>query len=207
VTLSAGRTESPGGRIDRYQWDLDGNGTWDRETAAPATTIKWSDKGNHLVAVRVTDDDGATDVGRLIVPVSLSPNANPTCTKVGTPNGDRLLGTSRRDVLCGLGGDDLLIGLGGNDVLIGGPGKDRLSGGAGKDELRGGPGNDTLLGGSGADRLFGDAGRDLLDGQTGRDKLYAKDRQRDVVDGGAGKDWARVDRRLDRRHGVERVSR
>src|SRR5258707_131924 len=66
----------------------------------------------------------------------------------------------------GLGGNDVLRGRGGNDTLDGGPGSDLLEGGRGTDFLLGGPGDDRLL---------------------------ARDGVREDIDGGAGRDSARID--------------
>ena len=147
------------------------------------------------------------------------------CTIVGTQGADRLRGTIGRDVICGLGGNDRIDGLDGRDVLVGGPGDDllvgsdgddvlvggagrdelvggvgadRLEGGEGLDRLVGGPGADLLLGGSLGDVLLGGAGRDVLVGGSGNDVLLARDGARDTVDGGPGRNTARVDRQLDR---------
>jgi Ca2+-binding RTX toxin-like protein len=98
------------------------------------------------------------------------------CTIMGTAGANVLRGTAGRDVICGLGGNDALSGLGGNDVLLGGHGSDRLTGGAGRDSLRGGAGADTLR---------------------------ARDGARDVVNGGPGRDRARLDA-VDRARLVER---
>ena len=57
--------------------------------------------------------------------------------------------------------------------------------GARADVVRGGGGGDTLLGGSGNDRIM------------------AKDKRRDVVDGGPGRDVGSFDRKLDRVRSVE----
>ena len=70
-------------------------------------------------------------------------------------------GTARRDTLRGTNGPDSLFGLGGRDVLYG------LSG------------PDTLVGGIGADRLFAGAGNDTI---------VARDRARDTIVCGAGRD-------------------
>jgi phosphodiesterase/alkaline phosphatase D-like protein len=135
------------------------------------------------------------------------------CTIYGTQGVDVLVGTDGNDILCGLGGNDRLVGRGGNDLLVGGPGNDLLVGGAGKDILQAGSGNDVLNGGLGADRLeggdgadqlLGGAGRDLLLGGRGSDSIAARDRNRDVVDGGRGFDTAVVDEDLDRVGYVER---
>jgi hypothetical protein len=50
--------------------------------------------------------------------------------------------------------------------------------------LSGGSQNDILRGGPGRDHLFGDSNADVL---------YARDRNRERVDGGRGVDRARVD--------------
>ena len=73
---------------------------------------------------------------------------------------------------------------GGNDVVFAG---------ASKDWLKGGLGNDRLVGGSGADTLVGGAGHDTF---------ATRDRMRDLLYGGLGRDRARVDR-LDRVTAVE----
>ena len=51
--------------------------------------------------------------------------------------------------------------------------------------ITGGGGNDTLLGGAGNDRI------------------RAKDKRRDVVDGGPGRDTGVIDRKLDRVRALE----
>lgn len=115
-------------------------------------------------------------------------------------------------------GDDLLsvsddaqaavaLGGDGNDGLFSGPAVDRLEGGPGADDLGGGLGSDTLLGGNGDDDLNGGAGHDRLVGGPGSDRLFARDRARDTVEGGAGSDVAWVDRKLDRVTSLEKLAR
>jgi hypothetical protein len=147
------------------------------------------------------------------------------CTVVGTSGNDRILGSRGNDVICGLGGNDVVIGGGGRDLVDGANGADRLGGAGGGDLLLGLRGNDRLTGGSGRDGLGGGAGNDVLrggggadrfSGRLGSDRLYAKDRVRDSVVGGPGRDRASVDtaagsskrsaRRADRVRGVERRS-
>ena len=50
---------SPSGSIARYEWDLDGDGTFDETTTSPTLSHAYDDDGTHEVLVRVTDDDGA----------------------------------------------------------------------------------------------------------------------------------------------------
>jgi Ca2+-binding RTX toxin-like protein len=116
-----------------------------------------------------------------------------------TSGADDFQGTDAADRVRGLRGADRLRGAGGNDCLTGNRGRDRLRGDAGTDRLAGGRGSDRVRGGAGTDRLAG--GR-------GSDRIGALDGRRDVVRCGRGKhDRARVDRRLDRVRGCERVRR
>jgi hypothetical protein len=114
-----------------------------------------------------------------------APNAN---LVMGTGGRDVLIGTSGPDLICGLGGDDAISGLGGADLILGGSGNDLISGGDGNDFVDGGGGNDRLEGGSGHDNIRGGPGDDLMS---------AHDGTVDLVDGGAGRDRAFVDRKLD----------
>lgn len=75
----------------------------------------------------------------------------PMKLRVGTDQGDVLLGEAGNDYMFGRGGDDVLSGNAGNDRLLGGNGDDILRGGAGNDMLVGDKGDDTLTGGSGTD--------------------------------------------------------
>jgi hypothetical protein len=116
----------------------------------------------------------------------------------GSAGGDRIRGGPGRDELVGSGGRDRIDGAGGGDRIRGESGADRLIGGGGRDRLLGGGGRDRIVGGSGGDNLSGGAGSD---------RLYARDRRRDRVAGNGGRDWATVDRGLDRIRGVERIRR
>jgi uncharacterized repeat protein (TIGR01451 family) len=146
-------------------------------------------------------DPNVADNNRVTVSTHVSPvpavSATP-CTIRGTEGGDTLVGTPGRDVICGLDGDDTIRGLGGDDLVFGGRGADRIFGGAGADRLYGGGDDDVLE---------GDSGRDLLSGERGKDSLRARDRARDSVFGGPGRDQAVADRVLDRVRGVESVAR
>jgi Tol biopolymer transport system component len=116
------------------------------------------------------------------------------CTIVGTNGNNSLNGTAGADVICALGGNDTIGTGGGADRIYGGPGDDAISSGSGNDTLNGGRGGDVLRSGAGRDRLFG---------ADGNDTFVTRDRQRDRLDGGPGRDRARADRRLDRRVRIE----
>jgi Ca2+-binding RTX toxin-like protein len=74
-----------------------------------------------------------------------------------------------------------------------------IRGTAGRNRLVGTRGNDRLCGLGGNDILKGLAGNDRLVGGRGRDTFYSRDRFRDVLLGGPGRDRARVDARDVRR--------
>jgi Ca2+-binding RTX toxin-like protein len=67
-----------------------------------------------------------------------------------------------------------------------------IKGTAGRNVLVGTAGNDALCGLGGNDTLRGLAGNDRLYGGRGNDTFYARDRFRDLVNGGRGHDRARV---------------
>jgi len=144
--------------------------------------------GRHTFRVRSTDPAGNTDFTPATRTWTVS--AKPSVHGVyltGGPGRDVLTGTPYDDVIDGSGGNDLIAGKAGNDVLDGETGNDRIDGGSGRDRITGGEGHDTLLGGFG----------------RGRDTLLARDGFSDVVAGGAGRDTARVDGRLDRLVAIE----
>ncbi len=121
----------------------------------------------------------------------------------GGDGGDSLLGGVGDDLIIGGPGGDVLLGADGRDRLLGSGGGDRIAGGAANDALLGGGGGDRLLGHAGADTLRGGGGRDAMHGYAGNDTFYARDGVRDVVNGGAGTDRARLDR-IDVRSLLER---
>ncbi|MGI8944729.1 MAG: calcium-binding protein [Thermoleophilaceae bacterium] len=136
----------------------------------------------------------------------------------GGPGDDRLSGGSDRDRLLGARGNDRMNGGTGRDRLFGGDGRDRLVGGFGRDRLYGGNGNDRLRGGGSGDRLVGERGNDRIhaggaddaanrvDAGPGNDIINVRNRKRDFVLCGRGRDRVIADRG-DRLNGCERVSR
>ena len=65
---------------------------------------------------------------------------------------------------------------------------------SGDDVIVGGFGPDFVDAGAGDDRIAGRAGRDVLLGRHGADVLFTRDLAHDQVNGGPGRDRARVDR-------------
>ena len=84
-------------------------------------------------------------------------------------------GSSRRDVIRGTSSNDLVFAGAGNDVVYGRGGDDVILAGEGADLVRPGKGHDVVLTG------------------RGNDRVEARDRERDRINGGPGRDWARVD--------------
>ena len=74
------------------------------------------------------------------------------------------------------------------EEVIGGSGNDTFTGNSGANFLAGGAGGDTLTGGSGNDELVGSTGIDRHLGQSGDDAIYAKNSDRDTVNGGTNSD-------------------
>ena len=91
TTLDGSRS-SDDGSIARYQWDLNGDGTFETDTAAVArATTTFTAVGPATVGLKVTDNDGATDQTTLRVQVSatqiatidkLAPRIRPLATKL-----------------------------------------------------------------------------------------------------------------------------
>jgi Ca2+-binding RTX toxin-like protein len=91
-------------------------------------------------------------------------------------------------------GADRLIGTLANDNLYGGVGADFLDGGRGQDVLSGGAGNDRLVSKkdhSNQDTVSGDAGNDVIDTRD----TAVRGGVKDIVDCGAGRDSATVDKK------------
>ena len=150
-------------------------------------SLRATTAGTHQLAATVTaqeeDASPADNSANLTLAIDAPPAPNPPrqpATARATQRADRLVGTAHADHLRGLGGNDTLIGRAGNDRLDGGPGNDTLDGG---------PGNDTLL------------------GRAGNDTINARDRTRDTINCGPGRDRVLADR-VDRVSGdCERVLR
>ena len=89
VTLSA--SESTGCSIVLYEWDLDGDGTYDVETESSTLTNAFADDGIHGIRVRVTDDGGTTAESEIVelVVLNRAPTArfsvtSPSCDDAAT---------------------------------------------------------------------------------------------------------------------------
>ena len=75
----------PDGAIVRYEFDFDGDGTYDVDGNAPYATTTFTTAGQRTVAVRVTDDAGAQSVSKRSVDVTDS-SAPPVVSIFRTSN-------------------------------------------------------------------------------------------------------------------------
>jgi Tol biopolymer transport system component len=76
VRFDASDSRDPNGSIDRYEWDLDGDGSFEHSTGRSATaTREYGDPGTFQARVRVTDNAGLTDVSS--IEVRVLPGARP----------------------------------------------------------------------------------------------------------------------------------
>lgn len=75
-TTLDGSSSSDDGSIARYEWDLDGDGTFETDGgASPTTQHTFAATGPATVRLRVTDNDGQTDATALVLQVGDAPAA------------------------------------------------------------------------------------------------------------------------------------
>nr|MDQ3023643.1 PKD domain-containing protein [bacterium] len=88
TTLTATASD-PDGSIVAYDWDLDGDSTFEDSTGTvPTNTATFTTGGEHTVRVRVTDDDGLTATASAEVTIAAQPSAviNANQTSVVVPD-------------------------------------------------------------------------------------------------------------------------
>jgi PKD repeat protein len=88
VTLDASGSSYKNGTIVKYEWDLNGDGTYDKTTTTPTTTATYASEQTVKVGLRVTDSDFGTDYTTQSLFVGASPpiaslKANPNPAMVG----------------------------------------------------------------------------------------------------------------------------
>jgi PKD repeat protein len=73
VSFNASGSSDPDGKIAKYEWDRDGNGTYETNTGTTATTsTTYATPGTVQVGLRVTDNGGKTATKTLPVTVSVA---------------------------------------------------------------------------------------------------------------------------------------
>jgi PKD repeat protein len=85
VTFNGSASKDPDGTIAKYEWDLDGNGSYETNSGTnPQTTRKYTSDATIDVRLRVTDQKGATDV--TVRTLSVIGNQFPVASFTATPN-------------------------------------------------------------------------------------------------------------------------
>ncbi|SES99864.1 parallel beta-helix repeat (two copies) [Methanococcoides vulcani] len=79
ITFDASGSYDPDGSIVSYKWDLDDDGEFDDGTGV-SVLHTWYDDYSGAISVKVTDDEGASDIDTTTVTVN---NVAPTVTAVG----------------------------------------------------------------------------------------------------------------------------
>jgi PKD repeat protein len=76
VTLDGSPSTDPNGQIVRYEWDADGDGAFERSGAQ--TTVRFQTPGEHVIRLRVTDDEGlvSAEAGSVTVRPNQPPSAH-----------------------------------------------------------------------------------------------------------------------------------
>jgi PKD repeat protein len=92
VTFDASASTDPDGTIAKYQWDLDGNGTYETDTGTTATTTHtYTSAAATSVSMRVTDNEGATDTQTHTLSFgNQAPTASFTATPASAPTGQAI---------------------------------------------------------------------------------------------------------------------
>lgn len=75
VTFSTTASD-PDGTITQYEWDFDGNGTYDAATSTNPVSYTYSPSGTYTAMVRVTDNQGATATASTTFSVSGDANTD-----------------------------------------------------------------------------------------------------------------------------------
>jgi PKD domain len=78
VTFDASGSSAPLSTITRYEWDLDGDGTFETDTGTtPVASRSYAERGGVHVSVRVTAESGITDTAEGTLTVLLAPPPGP----------------------------------------------------------------------------------------------------------------------------------
>jgi large repetitive protein len=77
VNFNGTASSDPGGSIAKYEWDLDGDGSFETDTGTQATTTKAYTVGKtYFVKLKVTDGNGASSIAYDNLRVNAKPVAN-----------------------------------------------------------------------------------------------------------------------------------
>jgi YD repeat-containing protein len=104
ATFNGAASADPDGTVTKYEWDLDGNGTYETSTGATATASKaFTTSGNRTIGLRVTDNAGATGTSAVVLNVQ-SGYAPAVTATAGLTDYWRLAETSGTSLVDSVGG-------------------------------------------------------------------------------------------------------
>jgi PKD repeat protein len=87
VTFNGAGSSDPGGSISKYEWDLDGNGSYETDTGTTSSASRsYATVQSITVALRVTDNLGATSTVAHQLTVNSPSNQAPTASFTMSPN-------------------------------------------------------------------------------------------------------------------------
>lgn len=143
--------------------------------------------GRYTIRVSAVDPDGnkSTSSEAFKVPEKLKVS--------GSAGPDRVTASSASDVIETGAGNDVINTGSGNDVVSSGAGADTIVAPKGNTRIDAGSGDDRVTAGSGANRIVGGPGRDVIKAGGGNDTINSRDRERDLVNGGSGRDTCIAD--------------
>ncbi|HEX5713921.1 MAG TPA: PKD domain-containing protein [Solirubrobacterales bacterium] len=86
VTFNGSGSKDPDGTISKYEWDLDGNGTYETNSGSnPSTSRTYASPGEVNVSLRVTDNGGKQAVKASLVSIASNGISNYSPTVMATP--------------------------------------------------------------------------------------------------------------------------
>jgi len=111
TTLDASTSQADGRRIERYEWDLDDDGTFEIQSESPTATHLFDNSGSHAVTLRITDDQDRTATTTRTVDIESAPVR--VRRSVETPlEGNRVPAGSAIEVTVTIEVNDTVSGIG-----------------------------------------------------------------------------------------------
>ncbi|MCB1186092.1 PKD domain-containing protein [bacterium] len=84
VTVDASGSDDPGGSITKFEFDLDGNGSYETDNGTnPVATTSFGSTGDYILRVRITDNDNNQDTAQVTHQVRIAELI--TVTTAGSP--------------------------------------------------------------------------------------------------------------------------
>jgi len=85
VNFDASQSSDADGSIIAYEWDFNGDGSYEKTTVNPTESYTYTTDGVFNASVRVTDDFGASDVASATIVVGQTQNAPPVARLTANP--------------------------------------------------------------------------------------------------------------------------